>query len=442
MADLDVLRSGPSAMDVRLAGQVLPLAGGQLNNSINERATATIEVDLAHLAPVDYSGPVTITRDPEATPVFTGHVVRAAGSAPGITRMQAESGRDLMESRVGYLRTTGVGAAEAIHLVARIGGYGDDRLSIEGLDQAPLEAMVIEMPIIGVRVSDSFSLLGVEFQPWATPNPFSEALDADPARWGGPTATARVYGVGNLMFNVEQEAQSKIQTAVDALLTTAVYALSRDTRDQELPFERDRLLARPAVVPLIFAQGIASHRRWIHELNDHSGPQGLSLEDHYRQWGAVLSAEPPTSVVSAMRSLRDAADDTRPSSERCHHLWSALEYYAANAKPPKVVSKQSFKAARGAVKELGLPPAEVARLLGVLDGANQAPLMARVRHQASADGAPTSEAEWNHLAALRDARNRTVHGSVTESVSDDDLRWGVSIAARFILYHWSRSTPG
>lgn len=439
MADLDIAHSGPPKTLVKVAGQSLTLTGGQLSNAMNDRATAAIEVNLKHLQPVDYSGPVTIHDPASDEPRFTGHVVSAATGEDGITRMKAESGRDLVESRVGYLRTSGVDPVETIHLLTRIGGYTDDRLSIQGLEELPLEAMVVEVPLTGLHVHKAFTLLGVEFRPWSEPNLFADAYATEARRWEEPTALARVYTVGTLMFNAEQDVLPKFHVAVDALLTTAVYGLSRDTRDQELPFQRDQLLSRPAVVPLIGTQAVASQRRWVHELRDHTGREPLPLEAHYRQWAGVLSAAPPAEVVSAMRALRDAADDSRIPDDRCHHLWSALEFYAGKATPPKAVSKKSLKDVRHALKALDLPEHETGRLLGILDGANQAPLMARVRHQATVDGAPTSEAEWAHLLHLRTARNRTVHGAQAAPISEDDLSWGLSIVSRLMLYRWARN---
>lgn len=439
MVDLDILPSGPPTLRVKLGGEALTLTGGRLSNAINDRATASIEVNLEHLQPVDYSGPVTIHVAGSDELRFTGHIVSAHTDADGTTRMEAESGRDLVESRLGHVQTTGVTHVETFHLITRLGGYTDDRLSIQGLDEIPLEAMVIEMPLTGLHVDEPFTLLGVEFRPWADPNLFTDAYAANPSHWDTPTAVARVYTVGTLMFNAEQAVLPKVHTAVDALLTTATYGLSRDTNDQELPFQRDRLLSRPAVVPLIGTQAVASQRRWVHELRDYRGREPLPLEDHYRQWASVLSTEPPSEAANAMRALRDAADDTRLLDDRCHHLWAALEFYAGKASPPKEVSKKTLKDARQAINALVLPERESERLLGLIDRANEAPLMARIRYQATVDGAPTTKAEWDHLARLRASRNRTVHGAQSQPITEDDLRWGLSIASRFILCNWMRS---
>lgn len=439
MADLDIARSGPPSLQAKLAGQALTLTGGRLQNAINDRATASIEVNLEHLQPVDYSGPVTIHMAASDEPRFTGHIVRADTDAEGTTRMEAESGRDLVESRVGYVRTTGVEHIEAMYLIMRLGGYTDDRLSIQGIEGMPLEAMVVEVPLTGLHVSEPFTLLDVEFRPWADPGLFTDAYATNPSHWDPPTALARVYTVGTLMFNAEQAVLPKVHTAVDALLTTATYGLSRDTSDRDLPFQRDRLLSRPAVIPLIGTQAVASQRRWVHELRGHTGREPLPLEDHYRQWASVLSTEPPPEAANAMRALRDATDDSRLLEDRCHHLWSALEFYAGKARPAKEVPKKSLTDARNAINGLGLPERETKRLLGLIDRANEAPLMARIRYQATADGAPTTKAEWDHLAHLRTSRNRAVHGALSQPITEDDLRWGLSIASRFILYNWARS---
>ena len=168
----------------------------------------------------------------------------------------------------------------------------------------------------------------------------------------------------------------------------------------------------------------------------------LDVGTSFERWSQVLSGRPSDELVRALRALRDAADEARDVFDRCHAFCTVLEYFAASSKPPHVVSKSVKKQAVHALKGIKMTDRERDRLRQIIGQVNNPPLIARVRHQAGKDGTPFSDSEWTLVSKLRGARNDTVHGKgrATKVPDADELRWGVSIASRLLLYRWAVET--
>jgi hypothetical protein len=441
----------------RIGGEHRRITRGVLRSAVNDRTYASFVLDLRHLAAVDLTPPVKLVvpgpgGDPtadDAIPSFTGHVVMARPDSDGLA-IEAEGGRGLVESSVGLLQTSGVTPEETIHLVGQLGGVSIQGLEAVGLASAAMEVIMVEMPVVGVAVERVVAGSEVDFLPLAEPGgelefgPFTQIIDDLTSRWGRPTARARTYVAARLMYEAEVQGIDRIERALDALLATATYGLSRDPWGRSLPFDRAQLRARPAAIPIVFTQGVATGRRWLHALAGTPIETHLDVGASFERWSELLSGRPSDEVVRAMRALRDAADETRDVFDRCHALCTVLEYYAASSKPEHIVSKAVKKRALHSLKELDMTEIERKRLREVIEGVNNPPLLARVRHQAHMDGAPFSDAERGLVAKLRAARNDTVHGRgrASEIPDADDLQWGVSVVSRLLLYRWvSESEP-
>lgn len=454
MPDPLEMPGGQPRMFVSVGGQRRPVTDGTLRSSMSDRSDASFTIDLRHLAAVDLTSPVQLTMpSAEASQGddirFTGHIVTAVPTDAGTLSATAESGRELVESAVGLLHASDVSGPEMIYLVARQGGLPSDRIQIQGLLSVPHEVFVVEMPVVGLSVSRVVLASGVEFVPVTDSagresfGPFSDVVEELASRWGMPTARARTYVTGQLMYEAEREATDRIEHALNALLATATYGLSRDPWGRDLPFDRSQLRARPSAIPVVYSQGVASQRRWIHSLAGDPVATLLDVGSSFERWSQLIGRRPSVELERALRAIRDASDERRDPYDRCHAVCTVLEYYSASSKPPPVVSKAARKAAVSAVKAVASNDVERRRLAEVVERVNTPPLMARVRHQVEQDGTPMSDQEWELLARLRAARNDSVHGRSRHSSEPDmdELRWGLSIAARLLMYRWSAETP-
>jgi hypothetical protein len=465
-------RRAPTAREyvVKVGGETRPISDGTFSNAVNDRANSRLKLDLRYLPGVDLAAPVIVYRPSaavranqndgawESDPQFTGHAVEAEPTSDGELQIVAESGRELVESRVGIFHSTGVPAIEGIHLIARRGGVAADRLKIEGLDELPVEIFIVEMPVVGLDVPRPVRAAEVEFLPAVEPGigscgPFTPLLEQIASRWGEPTARVRTYVSAQFLFDAQAYGARRIERALDGLLATAVYGFSRDPWGRDLRFDRSQLLARPAVVPVVFAQGLTTGRRVVETLRGSPLDTNLDLGRSFDRWTQVLSREPSDGLARALRALRDAADETRDVFERCHAISTVLEHYAKESTPDQVVSHESLKSAKGAVRALNLPPAERQRLLAAIGRVNNPYLLERVQVQLRRDGVPLSDVEWKLLKRLRSTRNDAVHGGDTSDdlPDDDELRWGLSVVARLLLFRWASegarsrapaSTPG
>lgn len=451
MADLDAGTQGTPAFVVSIGGERRRIVDGTVSSRINDRSYASFTLDLRHLPAVDLSSPVAISTSgapdpsgsPEGEPRFSGHVVTARPTQHVIS-IEAEGARELVESSAGLLHAAGVHAGEIVHLALRSGGFPGDRMDIQGLDELPLEVFVVEMPVVGISVERVVSGPDVEFLPLADPGgghdygPFTRVADDIAARWGRPTARARAYVTGTLLHEAGQDGVDRIERALDALLATATYGFSRDPWQRDLPFDRTQLRARPRAIPVVYTQGTATGRRVIRGLAGSPIETHLDVTAAFERWSQLLAGRPSEELVRALRALRDAADEGRDAYDRCHALCTVLEYYAASSKPPHVVSAPAKRAVLRSLNDLEMTDQERERLRQIIGQVNAPPLLTRVRFQASQDGAPISDTEWTLIKKLRTARNDTIHGKADSSLvpEPDDLRWGVSIASRLLMYRW------
>ncbi|MBM0125384.1 hypothetical protein [Pimelobacter simplex] len=441
-----------SVLRLRAGGLTLRASAATVEESVNNVSTASLKVDPADLvAPVDLAGPIEVTvdvaqtdGDPLEHPLFTGHVTASHAEVDGGLSLRATAGIELSETAVGFVRTQHVNPHEEFYLIARLGGLPPERINAAGTALLTPETFVIEVPLQGIRVDRPIEVMGIHLLPldllgdgkvpWGPFTPLAKEIED---RWGKPTARARAQVEGRLMYEAEQTALQSIELALNGILATATYGLSVDPWNRTLNFERDRLRFRPTAIPIVYALGLSTQRRWIHDLPGPAQATDTRFGDQLDRWSALLQQPPSPVVARGLRALRDAADESRDVFDRCHALFSVLEYYAASVSMPPVVSKESRRLAAKAIKELALPGRELQVLRDAINQVNGAPLLAKVRMQAEQDRVPFNPSEWSLLAGLRRARNSTVHGRVADDApGPDDIRWGVSIAARLLLHRW------
>ena len=375
--------------------------------------------------------------------VFWGNVTRAEPLADAL-QIHAESLVEMTEAKVGLLLSHGVSVQDELYRLFRQEGL---ELEISDVEDVPPEVFVIEMPITGISVEQVTSGWGIDFLPLATPlgeddfGPFEPVRQDILTRWGRPSARARAYVPGLFMYDAEQTGIAHIQRCLDAVLATASYGFSRDPWGNALSFSRDRLRARPSALPVVFTQGSATGRRWIHDVDSVRTRPQVNAGSSMARWTEILTRLPDPEISHGLSALRDAADEARELVERCHAFCTALEYYAAPARPPAVVTKPAKSAVLAKLDEIEMSDLERARLREHIAQVNSPPLLARVRFQAGLDAAPLSDSEWALIKKLRTSRNRSVHGRVaSDELTSDDLRLGTSIAARLLLHRWARES--
>lgn len=426
-----------------IGGETVHPDSASWNSVVNGLPTAQAQVTLK--LPVDLTPTIQIFstgagEDSEEHVGFTGHIMTATPNGDSLT-IDAEGGRSMVESKVGLTKIA-VPGIDVIYLLARQTGTELNIRDPDEVERLPQEVFVVEVPIMGLSVDHPATAAGVEFLPFPKPNealPFAHELADIVQQWGQPTARARTYVTGKWMHDADQAGVARIEAALDAMLATAAYGSSHDPWGDALTFDRSALRSRPTAVPLVFTLGVASKRRWLHHLGAVATTTTLDVDRFSDSWSKVLASDPSPALARALRMLRDAGDETREVFDRCHAISSLLEFYTAKTRAPKIVTKKSRKDAISAIRGLDASSEEISRMLDVLGQVNFAPLLAKVRHQSENDGVPVSEVEWALIARLRSARNDAVHGrsSIEDTPSVDDIRWGMSICARLLLYHWA-----
>jgi hypothetical protein len=425
--------------------------GGHVKSALNQMTVANFSIETAHTSPIDLSSPLSVVvveagAGPEGevrSPRFSGHVTSGRFNGTQL-HVDAESGREFAETTNGVFASLRVPPLEIAYFLARGAGLPDERIKIEGLKALPPEVFLVQMLVSGVHLDTKVRHRGVSLEPLGDSDdgvnlgPFARAAEYISPAGLRPACLVTVYVTARRMLDAEEEGVSRIRQYLDGLLATSAYGLSHDPWGQELDFDRDHIRARPSAIPFVAVSGVRTRRTWMHAIGNSVASTELNLASTFDRWSSLLLVDPDAELRRALSAFRDAADDARDIIDRCQAISTSLEFYCASSRPPKIVAPSAMKAAREAIKALDLDAEERSRLLDVINTANNPPLFARIRFQAERDAVPLLDEEWELLRRLRSARNDAVHGHRADAnvVDFHDVRWGVSILARLLLYRW------
>lgn len=426
---LDVQR-----FEVRLGEAAVHFSGGQVRNGIGDRPRAELTLRWRDHEPVDFLAPLrlrTWDEGPEGLgverPLFTGLVDEVSVDADEM-RIVGMGAHELAERAIGPLRTENVPVQQVVHMLARSAGLPEERMSIQGLEEAPLEVLQVSMPVDGLDAEDArLGQVLLQTDP-AIAAAFSHA-GHDPA-----PLYAVTYVSARHLFDAEVAGMAAIEAALDRVAVAALYGLSARPGGGAVPFSRRRARARPTARRVVQVMGVSSGRRWCRQVDTEGTEAAVSAVDLLAQWPEV-GASAATSTARALSVLRRAADPGVARVERVQAMWDAIEYYAAGTALPKLLDKTAKKKVLAAVVGCGLTPQQEERVRKVItDSVNNAPLTVRLLERARLDGVPLRAEEVDLLLELRGQRNNASHGRRVDETDEERLAWAVSVVARLLLF--------
>jgi hypothetical protein len=408
-------------------------------SSINDLARAEVWLKPEAAAePFDLFSEVKIQaawRDDPATDLFTGYVV-SAGLDGDMIYLRLQSAPSLTERNPSPRWSAGVGAAEHIYTIVREAGMKHEQTRIDGLDELKTEAMLVVVPIEGIRIDAPLSVGDVTF----VPN--GEAVKAFSNRGVlelvyQPLVAASTHAVYSTDAALLRDAENAGLHAIDVVLgylqLTAAYGLVAAPDGGLRRFERENARTRPRRGEVVAVEALVTGRCWVRVPEDRTPPLDLHLDDDVVP---PLSRQPTHAEQQALIAWRRAATEQDPVAQATA-LSDALEFYAAGVAAADMFTQDEINAFLTAIPELDHhKKAVVSQTIKQL---NQAPLKRRVIEAASRDSAPLSHEDVAFLwKRIRTARNNAVHGKGSEPPTPHEIERGQSIVGRLLVYRLSK----
>jgi hypothetical protein len=408
-------------------------------SALNDRPRASFTLSTSVEAPLDYLAELRITTavGPSEHVMFTGLVDTAEPDGAGV-RVEALSAVELSERSVGTLTTDKVLPAELIYLMAREAGFTENRLNIQGIDTLPTEAFEVLIPVAGLELDEPLAISDVMLVPagWAALGKHVPAAPFEHLALEPYACVAVAIETAAKMLDAEMAASKRIELVLDGLLASTLYGFSAKPDGTNIPFSRSIVRARPRRLPVVCVYGLGTDRLWVHDTVAHGIVGTVNAGLLQRRWRDLQLQPPPPALRDMLAALRRAADETQSPVQRGQALWDAIEFLTAGVRVPNAFGKPDRRAIRDALEEVSLTNPQRTRLDETLQRLNEPSLAMKMGARAAADGVPLSKSEIELLKRLRNARNDAVHGREPSSVSEDDLRWAVSVVARLIMYRW------
>lgn len=409
------------------------------------RATFTLAPEPLATLRLDWQGEVIIdaVADQQHTRMFTGAVtdalpvsLSAHSGVAGVTAMYAvrcATGTALSESNTGVVAHNGLGAADLIHVLLRGVGWTADRMSIDGDDDLPTEVFEVYSDVRDVNYVAATRISGVRLLPGSSViRSLVERLPEHALR--EQLLKTEVFALTLVDAHLVQDALEIGVQRIDetlAWLATRVQDGTTLRAGHYWPYLRRHTLAHPRRGNITLVRGPMTGRLLLRGAEGTMQPQAIDV----RHGALVLAPPMPASLPPSDRLAVLAWSRAREEGafgQRVQALWDCLEFYASSTQVPRIFDNSQLGAVRAAMKDIVSDKTQQARLIEMVGRLNDPPLMVKIVEAARIDGVELSDGERQLLARLRRTRNRASHGSAPQPGRDEDLRHGLSVAARLL----------
>jgi hypothetical protein len=370
-------------------------------------------------------------------PLFTG-VTDEVEARDGVVKVIFHTDPGLAENRIrgwGFLNVT---PQEMFWSTVREAGYKEEQVNTEGWSPGPPEIFEVAVPVVGVTLNRDKLIGDVRFTTASTVRDLASGftgLDIVDEFTRGPvwaltTVTART------LYDAEQQALLQIDTVLAWLMARARYSYYQLPSQPPRSWRRIWGEAVPDRADAVAVRGLSTQRRWLHAPKLLTAQRTLDLDDvpDMDRPGLPDSLTRQEQLaIASWRRARLTTDQTLAVGA----LWEALEFYSFDASLPSIFTAGAeAKVMDDAVA--GLNAAQEKRIRARLRNLNQTPLPDALTEAFKVDGVLVSPAELRLLRKLREQRNDFVHGRGGTPADPADLRYGLAIVARVLLYRIHR----
>ena len=387
----------------------------------------------------DYAASVVILQVAGSSrePLFTG-VTDEVDAKDGMLKVAFHTDPGLAESQIRGWGFLNVPHQEMFWSTVREAGYNEEQVNTEGWSPGPWEIFEVAVPVLGVSLSGHRVLGNIRLTADVAMRDLAAGFnDLDIANefvrgpvWALTTVTART------LFDAEKAGLDRIEIALGWVMARARYSYF------QLPFERPRSWRRlwgeanPDRGDVVAVRGLSTGRRWLHAPKLLTAERTLELVE----FSDLLRPGLPVSLTLqerlAITSWRRARLTTDPILA-VGALWEALEFYAFDIELPPLFSKEE-EATAIETAIAGRTEPQAKRIRARLLNLNQTPLPEALTRVFDVDSVPIAAAELSLLRKLRQQRNDFVHGRGGSPPDLADLRYGLAIVARMLVYRVHR----
>lgn len=410
-----------------------------LTSSIEDLSRTTMVAQVAVEDIPDWSRPMTI--DIDGSRVHTGSVITAIPSADGVA-LDTATGIEMTEVLMSLMSAEDFPVQDIVYDAARGAGFKRERMEIHGLDELPVEPVEVVAPLVDLRVDGPTVLGPVTLLPGDIGRrallPFTSPPEAVSEAWDSTEAFALMTCNSALLAEATDEALELLDTVLALLIVRSRFGHARLPDGALAHFARATARTLPRREGPVAVRGLLSGRRWLKDPKTIAKREPLDLSTGDVRWPQTPTEWSSSERLSWLAAQR-AASTTDPV-EKATALSEAWEFYCADVAPPPLFTDDERSRLRSELPAW-LSEQQKLRAANVLDNMlNNRPLWERVRTAFERDGVPVTKAEWKVLRAVRDVRNRAVHGNEALEVDADDLDLAMSVLSRAITYRVARTT--
>ena len=335
--------------DVDVSGALLR---GSTKNSINEMASATLELDPRSrvLADIDFASQVILARGHrDAGRVFTGYTVEVM---PGDQHVTVEcQGNPALHDPMSGGRISKAPAVDTIHAVLREAGVPEAGMQLHGLDQLPLEVFEVVSPVNGLALSSRMAVGNVVFLPAGSAQAVTELLNIPESPYVEEFRAAKAYAVTYVTaartYDAERAALDRIDVALAWVNVRIRFAGAVTPSGQLVGWNRARLKQLASRSELITGRGLLTNRSWLNHLAPPLATELALTNDGGAQAELVASN---SGLRGAVKAAARAISSPDPLT-KITAISECLEFYVGSTHAPYEFTKGERRALRRAAQE-------------------------------------------------------------------------------------------
>lgn len=405
------------------------------------RVTAEVDPTAPGLLEVDWIGDAQVYGEVagQRQLLFGGYVDSVVAGEPVVVEL-VDASQLLDDSMIKDLHARSVTQPEMIWTVVRHAGFLPEQVRIQGF--APREeTFTVIAPIRGVTCLSEYALAEVEFLAdggirnvarEVAMNDAGEAL----ACYESASAWAKTTCTAGTLLDAERAGLQRIDAGIAWLTLVSHFSAARVPNGPVRRFQRSWTRSRLHRLDAVVVRGETTGRAWLRSPVDALIYPMLDLDEVGDLDSSSQFPMQDEQVRQAVLAWQRADEATAPIASIVY-LWQAIEFFTAGTRMTPILDTSEMHRLRGKVL-VGFDGPSRKRIADVLGMVNQAPLLDRLRHALTEDAVPYSEAEFDLLKRMRNARNDFVHGREVPLPNESDRRSAIALVGRMLMYRVHR----
>lgn len=422
--------------------RVRPLKRGRVSTPLNAlpSAQAVFVVESASPGWPDYLADVVIgmeTRD-GFQQRFYG-VTDSVRIEDGIVHVDFVNDPTLPETVIRGWSMIGLNPRELMWSSARIAGYDEERIRVQGFVKGPWEVFEVATSIDGLNVEGDQEVAGVTFVSGSALVPaLAVGFDSSDIRsqYTDAPAHARTLVTAPTLFDAEQHGLARIDHALNWMVLRGQYSFAVLPGGRWRGYQRLQTVSRPQRRDVVAVRGMATHRRWLR------APTGIRTRPDLKvtnsvNWG--MPVLPPTLTYQereALATWRRASTSDDPIAV-IGALWETIEFYTHDVPTQDLFNDESSMLVVHHATE-GLSKEQARRVAQKLQALNRPAVHDVLDAAYTLDAVAISKKEKNLLRRVRELRNDYVHGRSKSLPKTGDVRYAVALVNRMLLHRVHR----